>query len=185
MSLDLVSIGPEVLARLLLSSLEAWERIPEDHRAGTPKRFVQALKELTTRESFNFTTFEAKSQNMVVVTPIPFYSLCAHHVLPFHGTASVGYVPNASVAGLSKLARAVQQIAKGFHIQEELTEEIASFLGDNLKPLGVAVQLKAEHLCMAMRGVQVAGAITTTTTMTGVFADHARTAKAEFMEVIR
>jgi GTP cyclohydrolase IA len=175
----------EEVAERLLSSLEAWPRASEHHRAGTPKRFVAALKEMTTREEFNFTTFPATSQNMVALAPIPFYSLCAHHVLPFHGTAAVGYVPDKRVAGLSKLARAVQQIAKGFHVQEELTEEIASFLESNLEPLGVAVQLRAEHLCMAMRGVAVAGSITTTATMTGVFAEHDRTAKAEFLEVIR
>lgn len=175
----------EKAAHELLSSLETWSRTSEDHRANTPKRFVAALKEMTTREPFNFTTFPAKSQNMVVVAPIPFYSLCAHHVLPFHGTAAVGYVPGDQVAGISKLARTVQQIAKGFHVQEELTEEIAAFLASKLDPLGVAVQLKAEHLCMAMRGVQVAGAITSTATMTGVFADHNKTAKAEFMEAIK
>lgn len=175
----------EKAAHELLSSLETWSRTSEDHRANTPKRFVAALKEMTTREPFNFTTFPAKSQNMVVVAPIPFYSLCAHHVLPFHGTAAVGYVPGDQVAGISKLARTVQQIAKGFHVQEELTEEIAAFLASKLDPLGVAVQLKAEHLCMAMRGVQVAGALTTTATMAGVFADHNKTAKAEFMEAIK
>jgi GTP cyclohydrolase I len=140
---------------------------------------------MTTREAFNFTTFPATSQNMVVVNPIPFYSLCAHHVLPFHGTAAVGYVPQERVAGLSKLARTVQQIAKGFHVQEELTEEIAQYLSNHLDPVGVAVRLQAEHLCMAMRGAGVAGAITTTATMTGCFADHNKTAKFEFMEAIR
>lgn len=177
-------IEPVMAAEQLLSCLEAWERTPEDHRHKTPLRFVLALKEMTTREEFNFTTFPAKSQNMVVVSPIPFYTLCAHHVLPFHGTAAVGYVPKERVAGLSKLTRSVQQIAKGFHVQEELTEEIAVYLSDHLDPLGVAVRLKAEHMCMAMRGVQVADAITTTATMTGVFADHTKTAKAEFMEAI-
>lgn len=175
----------ELAAEVLLSSLEAWERTPTDHRERTPERFVLALREMTTREPFKFTTFPAKSSNMVVVAPIPFYTLCAHHVLPFHGTAAVGYVPKERVAGLSKLARAVQQISKGFHVQEELTEELATFLEDNLDPLGVAVQMKAEHMCMAMRGVEVARAITTTATMLGVFADHTRTAKAEFLEAIR
>lgn len=169
----------------LLSSLEAWGRVPESHRAKTPLRFAEALKEMTTREEFNFTTFPAEAQNMVVLSPIPFYTLCAHHVLPFHGTASIGYVPKDKIAGLSKFARAVQQISKGFHVQEELTEELATFLQSNLEPLGVAVIMKAEHMCMAMRGVGTPGVITTTATMKGVFADHDRTAKAEFMEAIR
>jgi GTP cyclohydrolase I len=182
---DPTSLAQEEWALLLLSSLEAWSSTPEDHRGETPRRFVAALKEMTTREPFNFTTFEAKSQNMVVLSPLPFYSLCAHHVLPFHGYASVGYVPRSSIAGLSKFARSVKELSTGFHVQEELTSDIASFLQENLDPLGVAVIMKAEHMCMAMRGVGTPGVITTTSTMLGVFADHERTAKAEFLATIK
>lgn len=174
-----------IRAEEFFSDLEAWKRTPKDHREETPLRFVLSMKEMTTRGEFSFTTFPTETQDMVVQQNIPFYTLCAHHVLPFHGTAAIGYVPGGRVAGLSKLARTVQHIAKGFHVQEELTSEIASFLEDKLQPVGVAVQLKAEHLCMAMRGVQVAGSPTTTTAVRGCFADHTKTAKAEFLEAIR
>lgn len=175
----------EYYAELMLSTLEAWDRTPEDHRAETPKRFAKALRDLTEREEFNFTTFPAKKQDMVTLAPIPFYTLCAHHVVPFHGTAYVSYVPDQKLAGLSKFVRAVRYCAKGFWVQEELTDAVADFIEEELDPLGVGVILKAEHMCMAMRGVQVPGVITTTATMRGVYADHDRTAKAEFMEAIK
>lgn len=174
----------EQSASQLLRALEAWNRVPEDHRAETPKRFVSALVELTEREPFKFTTFPATSQDMITLAPIPFYTLCAHHVVPFHGYAYVSYVPDQKLAGLSKFVRAVRWCAKGFWVQEELTRTIANYLEVELEPLGVGVVLKAEHMCMAMRGVQVPGVLTTTSAMRGVYADHTRTAKAEFMQII-
>lgn len=171
----------------LLSGLEAWQRVNEDHREATPKRFVHALKQLTEREDFNFTVFPnlESGSEMITLGPIPFYTLCAHHVVPFFGHAWIGYIPDKTIAGLSKFSRAVKYLAKGLWVQEELTTEIADFLEDKLDPLGVAVVMKAEHMCMAMRGVETAGVITTTSAMRGVFADHDRTAKAEFMEWLR
>lgn len=173
----------------LLSALPAWDRTPQHHKQETPKRMVKSLHQMTDREEFNFTTFPNegvdKVDEMVVIGPIRFYTLCAHHVLPFFGSAWVGYVPDGSIAGLSKFARAIKWCAKGLWVQETLTEEIASFLEGELKPLGMAVVLKAEHLCMAMRGVESIDAITTTSAMRGVFADHSRTAKAEFLEFIK
>jgi GTP cyclohydrolase IA len=179
----------EYHAKLLLSGLEAWDRVDENHRADTPKRMVKALTQLTTREPFNFTTFpnegSSKVDEMITLGPIPFYTLCAHHVVPFFGNAWVSYVPDEKIAGLSKFARAVRWSAKGLWVQEALTQEIANMLETELKPHGVAVVLKAEHMCMAMRGVQVPGVITTTSAMKGVYADHQRTAKAEFLESIK
>jgi GTP cyclohydrolase I len=177
---------PERYAKQLLSSLDAWKRTNEHHRADTPKRMVKALQQLTEREDFTFTTFPNDGNDeMITLGPIPFYTLCAHHVLPFSGKGWVGYVPDKKIAGLSKFARAVKWNAKGFWVQEELTTAIANYLEEHLEPLGTAVVLKAEHMCMAMRGVETAGTITTTSAMRGVFADHKRTAKAEFMEGIR
>jgi GTP cyclohydrolase IA len=177
----------EKVAHQLLSSLEAWDRVNEDHRADTPKRFVHALKQLTTREEFKFTVFPntESGSEMITLGPIPFYTLCAHHVVPFFGQAWIGYIPDKSIAGLSKFSRTVKYFAKGLWVQEELTTEIADFLEAKLDPLGVAVVLKAEHMCMAMRGVETAGVITTTSAMRGVFSDHSKTAKAEFMEGIK
>jgi GTP cyclohydrolase I len=159
--------------------------LDKEHHRETPRRLAEAMKELTIREEFKFTTFEAKSQNMITLGPIPFYTLCAHHTLPFHGNAWIGYVPDEKIAGLSKFARAVGYVSKGFHVQEELTTELHEFLNSRLQPKGLAVVMKAEHMCMAMRGVRTAGVITTTSEVSGVFADHTRTAKAEFLEWIR
>jgi GTP cyclohydrolase I len=157
-----------------------------EHSKETPKRFVKALKELVTRDSdWKFTTFPAESDNMIVLGPIPFYTLCAHHVVPFFGEAYIGYVPGEKIAGLSKFARTVEHCAKGLHVQETLTMEIATFLETALDPKGVAVVLQAEHMCMSMRGVRMSGVVTTTAEMRGVFGDHERTAKAEFLEWIR
>lgn len=156
-----------------------------EHMRDTPMRFVQMMEELTTSEPFNFTTFEAKSDEMVVLSPIPFYTLCAHHVVPFYGQAHVGYVPGSRIAGLSKFGRLVKNMAKGLWVQEELTAAIADALESELSPRGVAVILEGEHMCMSMRGVQMPGVVTRTATMRGVFGDHDRTAKMEFMEAIR
>jgi GTP cyclohydrolase I len=175
----------EFFAKGFLESLSAWAEVEEDHRVKTPARMLEMFREMTTREDFEFTTFPAKTQDMVTLGPIPFYSLCAHHTAPFFGNAFIGYVPAGRIAGLSKFARAVKQQAKGFHVQEELTHAIANFLVENLqKPRGVAVVLRAEHLCMAMRGATQPGVVTTTSAMLGVFGDHDRTAKAEFMSII-
>lgn len=174
----------ERAAEELLSSLQAWATVPADHRAETPKRFVKMLKQMTEREEFNFTTFPAKSQDMIVISPIPFYTFCAHHIVPFYGVAHVAYVPDQEIAGLSKFVRAVKYEAKGFWVQEELTDSIANHIEDKLKPLGIGVVLQAEHMCMSMRGIQQPGVKTTTSTMRGVFADHKKTAKAEFMGMI-
>jgi GTP cyclohydrolase I len=169
----------------IFSSLEAWSRAPEHHTADTPRRYINMLRQLTEREEFAFTTFQnSKVDEMITLGPIPFYSLCAHHVVPFHGNAWIGYVPLMTLAGLSKFPRAVKYLAKGLWVQEELTIEIADFLEKRLRPRGMAVVLKAEHLCMAMRGVEQPGVITTTSAMRGVFSDHTRTAKAEFLSFV-
>lgn len=188
---ELMSIHPtpEDHAAALLSSLEAWDRVDANHRGNTPARMVKALRQLTEREPFNFTTFpnegDSHIDEMITLGPIPFYTLCAHHIVPFYGNAWVSYVPDKYIAGLSKFARAVRWSAKGFWVQEALTQEIADMIEMYLEPHGVAVVLKAEHMCMAMRGVEVPGVVTTTSAMKGVYADHSRTAKAEFLESIK
>ena len=176
-----------ISAENLLSSLEAWDRTPEHHKKDTPARLIKSLRQMTEREAFKFTSFpnDEGVDELITLGPIPFYTLCVHHVIPFFGNAWVSYVPTDRIAGLSKFARVVQWCAKGLWVQETLTKEIADIIEEELKPLGVGVVLKAEHLCMAARGVEVAGVITTTSAMRGVFADHDRTAKAEFMALIK
>jgi GTP cyclohydrolase I len=181
----LSAVDDESLAGELLRRIAGLDDKQDPQHRDTPRRFVASLKELTTPEEYNFTVFQAKSQDMVVVRDIPFVSLCQHHILPFRGVAHVGYVPNELMAGLSKLARCVRYHAAALQVQERLTFEIVEDLVDKLRPSGVAVVMDAEHMCMCIRGVQVPGAMTRTARMYGCFADHAKTAKAEFMEAIR
>jgi GTP cyclohydrolase I len=154
-----------------------------EHMQNTPKRFMEMMLELCTPKEFEFTTFDNVDSldEMVSLYRIPFYTLCAHHIIPFHGFAHVGYVPGERIAGLSKFARTVQMFSKGLNIQENMTVDIADFLEAKLRPQGVIVVLEAEHLCMAMRGASTPGVLTRTTAVRGVFASHNRTAKAEFM----
>jgi GTP cyclohydrolase I len=152
------------------------------HGKETPMRFIDMLKELTTPTPIKWKTFPNEGYDeMIIERDIPFTSLCNHHVIPFIGVAHIGYVPDQEVPGLSKLARVVHHFAKALQVQERLTKQIADFLEENLKPRGVAVVLEAEHMCMTIRGVQVPGTRTYTAAMRGVFGDHARTAKMEFM----
>jgi GTP cyclohydrolase I len=109
---------------------------------------------------------------IVSVTGIPFYSVCAHHFLPFFGTAHVGYVPGKSLLGLSKLARVVDFYARRPQLQERLTEQVATLLDERLTPAGVIVSVEARHLCMEMRGVSRPGVTTTTTAVRGTLKDE-------------
>lgn len=152
--------------------------------ARTAQRYVHALVELTTPEPFEFTTFKAESDEMVTMYNIPFSSLCRHHILPFTGVAHVAYVPKLEWAGASKLARTVQWYSRFLQTQEELTKGIADKIYTNLDPAGVGVILEAEHFCMTLRGARTHGTRMRTAYMWGVFADHDRTAKAEFLSGI-
>ncbi|MDE3230438.1 MAG: GTP cyclohydrolase I FolE [Chloroflexota bacterium] len=127
--------------------------------------------------------FEEGHQEMVIVKDIPFYSMCEHHFLPFHGVAHVGYIPNGRVVGLSKLARAVEILARRPQLQERLSSQLADVIMDTLQPQGVAVVISAEHLCMTMRGIRKPGSFTVTSAMRGVFRQGTAT-RAEFMSLI-
>ena len=122
---------------------------------------------------------------MVIVNDIEFVSVCNHHVVPFIGKAHIGYVPDKTIAGLSKFPRVVHHFARRLQVQERMTKDITEFLEDRLEPKGVMVVLQAQHLCMAIRGVRSMNAYTTTSKVTGVFADHTRTAKAEFLQFLK
>jgi GTP cyclohydrolase I len=156
------------------------------HYEGTPRRFMTMLQELTTPKEYEFTTFNSVTDEMVVIKDINFVSLCAHHIIPFMGTCSIGYVPRGKIAGLSKFARLVRYHAADLMVQEELTYEIGRDLELKLdRPQGVAVVMEAEHLCMSIRGVQSPGTKTVTSYMSGVFADHARQARNEFLAFLK
>ena len=126
---------------------------------------------------------EEHYQEIVMVREIPFYSMCEHHFVPFHGAAHVAYIPKGRVTGLSKLARLVEGFARRPQMQERLTAQVADALADRLQPLGVMVVVEAEHLCMSMRGVKKPGATTVTSAVRGIMESHPAT-RAEAMSLL-
>lgn len=128
--------------------------------------------------------FEVPHDELVILRNIPFYSMCEHHFLPFHGEAHVGYVPRGRVVGISKIARVVESFARRPQIQEQLTSQIAEAIMDALDPDGVAVVIEAEHLCMTMRGVQKPGSRMVTSAMRGRFSESPVT-RSEFLSLVQ
>ncbi len=157
----------------------------------TPARVAKAYRELFSGYDLNpedvlGRTFEEVSgyDDVVLVREIPFFSHCEHHMVPIIGKAHVAYLPNGRVLGLSKIARVVEIFGRRLQTQEAMTAQIANAIDDTLRPRGVAVMIEAEHMCMAMRGVQKQGSSTLTMTFTGAFkADPAE--QARFMSLVR
>ena len=150
--------------------------------ARTPHRVARAYSELLSPREFGLTTFpnDEGYDELVVARDIPFTSLCEHHLLPFVGTASVGYLPGARILGLSKLARVVELFARRPQVQERMTKQVATWLDHHLRPRGVGVVVRAEHTCMTLRGVQARGATTVTSALLGTLRDDPRS-RAEFL----
>lgn len=126
--------------------------------------------------------FKEDYRQMVIVKDIEIYSMCEHHLLPFFGKAHVAYIPNGTITGLSKIARVVDVFSRRLQVQERLTMQIKECIQDTLKPLGVAVVIEAQHLCMQMRGIQKQHSITTTSDFTGAFQKTAT--RDEFIKLI-
>ncbi|WP_409184540.1 GTP cyclohydrolase I FolE [Amycolatopsis sp. VS8301801F10] len=157
----------------------------------TPARVARAYREMfaglyTDPDEVLARTFDESHEELVLVTDIPMYSNCEHHLLPFHGVAHVGYIPNGEgkVTGLSKLARLVDLYARRPQVQERLTSQIADALVRRLEPRGVIVVVEAEHLCMSVRGIRKPGSRTTTSAVRGMLRSSA-TSRAEAIELIR
>jgi GTP cyclohydrolase I len=152
--------------------------------AKTPGRVARAYAEMLSPREFGVTTFpnEEGYDELVVARDIPFTALCEHHLLPFTGTAAVGYLPGHRILGLSKLARVVEMFARRTQVQERMTTQIAGWLDQHLQPRGVGVVLRAEHTCMTIRGVQARGSSTVTSALLGVLRDDSRT-RSEFMTI--
>ena len=159
--------------------------INQEHFKKTPERVTKAWgKELCSglgEKKFKLTTFPVAKNyepSMVVLQHIPVRSICAHHLMPFFGEATVAYIPDERLCGLSKLSRIVDYFSRRPQVQEELTSDITSFLCENLSPLGAGVLIKATHMCMAMRGVSHSG-IMTTSSLKGLFLSDGNV-RAEF-----
>lgn len=151
--------------------------------AETPKRYVKFMREFLEPKEFNFTTFDGTDvDEMIIVDNIPFFSLCEHHIAPFFGTAAIAYIPDGKIVGLSKIPRALDFFARRLQNQERITNQVAELLMEKLNPKGVAVLLKAQHMCMSMRGVQKHDTWTTTSKLLGVFKSDSE-ARNEFLHL--
>lgn len=154
----------------------------------TPERVAKAMQFLLQGyktdpvEILRSAMFKEDYRQMVIVKDIEIYSMCEHHLLPFFGKAHVAYIPNGTITGLSKIARVVDVFARRLQVQERLTMQIKECIQTTLKPLGVAVVIEAQHLCMQMRGIQKQHSITTTSDFTGAFQKNAT--RDEFIKLI-
>ena len=177
------NLGIEPAVRAILT--EIGEDPEREGLERTPERMHRMWLELTCGyhvdpdKLINGAVFDVGYSEMVVIKGIPFYSLCEHHMLPFFGTAAVGYLPRGRVIGLSKIPRIVEMYARRLQVQERMTQQIAELLMERLAPKGVGVVLEATHLCAAMRGVRKPGTVMTTAAVLGLFRRNDKT-RAEF-----
>ncbi len=151
----------------------------------TPERYERFIKEFFVEKPFKFTMFKSEGYDEMIIQPdINFYSMCEHHMLPFFGTATIAYIPNSKIVGLSKLSRTLKHFSQHLQNQERITNQTADFLYENLKPKGVGVILTARHMCMEMRGIEMPGTQTTTSSLRGCFQNNPAT-RAEFLQLIQ
>lgn len=169
----LAAVGEDPTREGLIGTPERMGRMYEEIFAGLHQDPIEVLS----------VGFEEGHDEMVILREIPFYSMCEHHLLPFHGQAHIGYLPDGRIVGLSKIARAVEIFARRPQVQERLTGQIATAVMGLLAPKGVGVVIEAQHMCMVMRGVEKQGAMTTTMSMLADFRDDQRT-RQEFMDAL-
>ncbi len=183
---------PEITQKLLANFNEILNGVGENpDREGllkTPERAAKAMQFLTqgydqdAASILRSAMFAENYSEMVIVKDIEMYSLCEHHMLPFFGKAHIAYIPNGHIVGLSKIPRIVDVFARRLQVQERLTLEIRDVIQETLQPLGVAVVIEAQHLCMMMRGVQKQNSSTTTSAFTGEFKNEET--RSEFLRLI-
>ncbi len=149
------------------------------------KMYIEMFGGLAEGAEPKVTTFpnEEGYSHMVMEKQIPFYSMCAHHLVPFYGHAHIAYIPRERILGLSKFARILEFYAKRPQLQERLTEQVVTYLEDKLQPLGAMVVVEARHLCVEMRGVKKPGALTVTSALRGIF--HQKPVREEFLDLLR
>ena len=182
-----------VTESLMKNYREAIRHIGEDpDREGllkTPERLAKAMQYATqgygldAKAILNSAKFHEEMNEMIIVKDIELYSMCEHHMLPFFGKAHIAYIPNGWITGLSKIARVVDVFARRLQVQERLTTQILEAIKETLNPLGVAVVIEAEHLCMMMRGVQKQNSVTTTSAFFGEF--EKQSTRNEFINLIQ
>lgn len=197
MSVDehpVTALTGSLLVEAAEAGIEALLRLIDDdpYREGlreTPQRVVRAMLEYASRPEASVDeilacTFDEDCDEVVLVGPVEFTSLCEHHLMPFHGNAHIAYIPAENrIVGLSKLARLLEHYASRPQVQERLTRQVADALWSHLEPVGVGVVLTASHTCMTMRGARKPGAAMTTSAMRGAFRDEPE-ARAELMSLI-
>lgn len=169
----IIGIGEDV-------TREGLEKTPE--RASKAMQFLTHGYDLDPLEILKSALFTEDHSQMIVVKNIEVYSMCEHHMLPFFGKAHVAYIPNGKIVGLSKIPRIVDAYARRMQVQERLTDQIKDCLEEALQPLGVAVVIEAQHMCMQMRGIEKQNSFTTTSSFTGAFEKN-KTRK-EFISLI-
>jgi GTP cyclohydrolase I len=155
-----------------------------EHLRDTPRRVAQAYADFLTPRPFRLTTFpnDEGYDQLIIARNIRFHSLCEHHLLPFLGYAHVAYLPKDRILGLSKLARLVEMFARDLQVQERMTQQIANWLCENLDPKGVGVIVEAEHMCMALRGIEKPGSTAVTSALLGAVRNDVRT-RDEFLRL--
>jgi GTP cyclohydrolase IA len=194
--IDLSAFGPGQQEKLLsiaghvrgiLSSLGLDLADPNlaDTDMRVAKMYLEMFHGLEEGAEPKVTTFpnEEQYRHMVMEKQIPFYSMCAHHLVPFYGHAHIAYIPGDRILGLSKFARILEFYAKRPQLQERLTEQVVTYFEENLRPQGAMVVIEARHLCVEMRGVKKPGAVTVTSALRGIF--HQKTVREEFLDLLR
>ena len=159
---------------------EGLEKTPE--RAAKAMQFLTHGYDLNPAEIIKSAMFTEDHNQMVIVKDIEVYSMCEHHMLPFFGKAHIAYIPNGKIVGLSKIPRIVDAFARRMQVQERLTDQIKDCLNDTLSPLGVAVVIEAQHMCMQMRGIEKQNSFTTTSSFVGAFEKDST--RKEFISLI-
>lgn len=184
--METINSDAQAVEHKMISLLEyIGEDVTREGLIETPARYVKFLEEFTRPVKLKMTTFDVETYDeMIIQSNIPFYSLCEHHVLPFFGKGFIAYIPKKKIIGLSKLARILDKYSRRLQNQERITTQTAEFIQEHLDPLGVAVVLKARHLCMEMRGVMKHDTWNTTSRLIGIFKTDVK-ARNEFMGFVR
>lgn len=182
-------INEEAAEKAMRDFLQAiGQNVEREGLRETPKRYVKFMKEFLSPPDFTMTTFDQEQYSQIIISSdIPFFSLCEHHLAPFFGKASIAYIPSENekkIVGISKLPRTLEKFARQLQNQERITNQVAEYLMKVLDAKGVAVIIKARHLCQEMRGVKKHDVHTTTSCMKGVFMDDLG-ARQELFELIK